>query len=218
MKVGEQALYLGQLKGLSKKEAMKRLKYWFEKFEIIDWWDKKVMELSKGMQQKVQFICTVLHKPKLLIFDEPFTGFDPLNADLLSREILKLKEEGSTIIFSTHNMESVEQLCDHIALINKSKKILDGETHQIRENYKNNIYNIKYKGSFQGIYEELKNKYNILMHHENGLLNSMNIQYQQGSSSNELLQDLLSKVEIVSFNEVIPSMNEVFIKVVKESI
>ncbi len=217
MKVGEQALYLGQLKGLSRHDAMKGLKYWFEKFDIIDWWDRKVMELSKGMQQKVQFICTVLHKPKLLIFDEPFTGFDPMNTDLLKNEILKLKEEGATIIFSTHNMESVEQLCDHIALINKSKKILDGDTQQIRENYKSNIYNISYRGNFQAINDGLKGQYNILMHEENGKVNKLNIQYMKGGSSNELMRDLLERVEIVSFNEVIPSMNEVFIKVVKEN-
>ena len=217
MKVGEQALYLGQLKGLSKRDAMKELKVWFEKFEIIDWWDKKVMELSKGMQQKVQFICTVLHKPRLLIFDEPFTGFDPINADLLRQEILKMKQEGATIIFSTHNMESVEQLCDHIALIDKSKKILDGETQQIREQYKSNIYDIGYKGDFELISRDLSQKYNILMHQENEKINRLNIQYLDGSSSGELIKDLVERVEIVSFNEVIPSMNEVFIKVVKQN-
>jgi len=217
MKVGEQALYLGQLKGLSKRDAMKSLKVWFEKFEIIDWWDKKVMELSKGMQQKVQFICTVLHKPRLLIFDEPFTGFDPINSDLLAREIMKMKQEGATIIFSTHNMESVEQLCDHIALIDKSKKILDGETQHIREQYKSNIYDISYRGNFERIGLDLSQKYNILTHLENGKINRLNIQYPDGSNSGELIKDLLDRVEIVSFNEVIPSMNEVFIKVVKQN-
>lgn len=217
MKVGEQALYLGQLKGLSRHDAMKELKVWFEKFEIIDWWDKKVMELSKGMQQKVQFICTVLHKPRLLIFDEPFTGFDPINADLLRQEILKMKQEGATIIFSTHNMESVEQLCDHIALIDKSKKILDGETQQIREQYKSNVYDITYRGDFERFSHELSRKYNILAHHENGKINRLNIQYLDGSNSGELVKDLVERVEILSFNEVIPSMNEVFIKVVKQN-
>jgi ABC-2 type transport system ATP-binding protein len=217
MKVGEQALYLGQLKGLSRRDAMKGLKFWFEKFEIIDWWDKKVMELSKGMQQKVQFICTVLHKPRLLIFDEPFTGFDPINRDLLAQEILKMKQEGATIIFSTHNMESVEQLCDHIALIDKSKKILDGETQQIREQYKSNIYNIAYRGDFERISRDLSEKYKILTHQENGKINTLNIQHFDGSNSGELIKDLVERVEIVSFNEVIPSMNEVFIKVVKQN-
>jgi len=217
MKVGEQALYLGQLKGLSRRDALKGLKVWFEKFDIVDWWDKKVMELSKGMQQKVQFICTVLHKPRLLIFDEPFTGFDPINADILKQEILKMKHDGATIIFSTHNMESVEQLCDHIALIDKSKKILDGETQQIREQYKSNIYDITYRGDFELIRLDLSEKYNILSHQENGKISCLNIQHYVGSNSSELIKDLVERVEIVSFNEVIPSMNEVFIKVVKEN-
>ncbi len=218
MKVGEQALYLGQLKGLSRRDAMKELKYWFEKFDIVNWWDKKVMELSKGMQQKVQFICTVLHKPRLLIFDEPFTGFDPINTDLLKQEILKMKKDGATIIFSTHNMESVEQLCDHIALIDKSRKILDGETQQIREKFKSNVYDITYRGDFSQISRELSHKYNILSHQENGKTQRLNIQYNTGSNSSELIRDLAGLAEIVSFNEVIPSMNEVFIKVVTQNV
>jgi len=217
MKVGEQALYLGQLKGLSRHDAMKELKFWFEKFEITAWWDKKVMELSKGMQQKVQFICTVLHKPRLLIFDEPFSGFDPINADIVTREILQMKKEGATIIFSTHNMESVEQLCDHIALIDKSKKILDGPTQQIREQYKSNIYDISYRGEFDTVNHELAGKYNILKNEQNGNGNKLSIQYLAGSNSRELIKDLIEHVEIISFNEVIPSMNEVFIKVVKQN-
>ncbi len=217
MKVGEQALYLGQLKGLSRHDAMKELKIWFEKFEITSWWDKKVMELSKGMQQKVQFICTVLHKPRLLIFDEPFSGFDPINTDLITREILQLKKDGATIIFSTHNMESVEQLCDHIALIDKSKKILDGPTQEIREKYKSNIYDIAYRGSFDLKSHDLANKYNIIKHEQNGHGNRLSIQYPDGSSSRELIKDLVEQVELISFNEVIPSMNEVFIKVVKQN-
>ena len=217
MKVGEQALYLGQLKGLSRRDAMKELKVWFEKFEITAWWDKKAMELSKGMQQKVQFICSVLHKPSLLIFDEPFSGFDPINADIITREILKMKDNGATIIFSTHNMESVEQLCDHIALIDKSKKILDGPTQQIREKYKSNIYDISYRGEFDIKNHELARKYNILSDHKNGDINKLSIQYLDGSNSRELIRDLVDHVEIVSFNEVIPSMNEVFIKVVKQN-
>jgi ABC-2 type transport system ATP-binding protein len=217
MKVGEQALYLAQLKGLSRRDALKELKIWFEKFEIIAWWDKKVMELSKGMQQKVQFICTVLHRPKLLIFDEPFSGFDPINADLVKQEILKLKKEGATIIFSTHQMESVEQLCDHIALIDKSKKILDGPTQQIREKYKSNIFDISYSGDFNKIDRALAGHYNILLHEEEGKVNKLKVQYLNGSSSTRLIKDLLEYAEIISFNEVIPSMNEVFIKVVKQN-
>ena len=218
MKVGEQALYLGQLKGLSKRDAMKELKIWFEKFEIIAWWDKKVMELSKGMQQKIQFICTVLHKPRLLIFDEPFSGFDPINTDIITREILRMKKEGATIIFSTHNMESVEQLCDHIALIDKSKKILDGPTQQIRQKYKSNIYDISYRGAFDIQRHDLARKYNIISQEQNGSLNKLSIQYLEGSNSRELIKDLIEHVEIVSFTEIIPSMNEVFIKVVKQNV
>jgi ABC-2 type transport system ATP-binding protein len=217
MKVGEQALYLGMLKGLSRRDAMRELKIWFEKFEIISWWDKKVMELSKGMQQKVQFICTVLHKPKLMIFDEPFSGFDPINAELMKVEILRMKKEGATIIFSTHNMESVEELCDHIALIDKSKKILDGPTLNIREQYKSNIFDVSYKGEFLKIEQELNKKYSILSHDESGRTNSLKIQFLNGSNSGTLIKDLVDNVEIVSFNELIPSMNEVFIKVVKQN-
>lgn len=217
MKVGEQALYLARLKGLSHRDAMKELKIWFEKFEIIAWWDKKVMELSKGMQQKVQFICTVLHHPKLLIFDEPFSGFDPINADLVKQEILKLKKDGATIIFSTHQMESVEQLCDHIALIDKSKKILDGPTQQIREHYKSNIFDISYRGDFRKIDHALTGHYNILLHEEDGKVNKLKVQYLNGNSSTRLIKDLVEYAEIISFNEVIPSMNEVFIKVVTQN-
>lgn len=217
MKVGEQALYLGQLKGLSKRDAMRELKVWFEKFDITPWWDKKVMELSKGMQQKVQFICTVLHKPSLLIFDEPFSGFDPINSDIMTREILQLKKDGATIIFSTHNMSSVEQLCDNIALIDKSKKILDGATTEIREKYKSNTYEITYRGELNTHDQIITQKYNVLQNKVNKEINHLTIQYQAGSRSNELIHDLMQQVDIVSFNEVIPSMNEVFIKVVKQN-
>jgi ABC-2 type transport system ATP-binding protein len=217
MKVGEQALYLGMLKGLSRRDALRELKIWFEKFEIISWWDKKVMELSKGMQQKVQFICTVLHKPKLMIFDEPFSGFDPINAEILKEEILRMKREGATIIFSTHNMESVEELCDHIALIDKSRKILDGPTLNIREKYKSNIFDVAYKGDFATIEQALAHKYSILSHDESGRTNSLKIQFLNGSNSGSLIKDLVDHVEITAFNELIPSMNEVFIKVVKQN-
>ena len=217
MKVGEQALYLGMLKGLSRRDAMRELKIWFEKFEIITWWDKKVMELSKGMQQKVQFICTVLHRPRLMIFDEPFSGFDPINSEIMKQEILRMKKEGATIIFSTHHMESVEELCDSIALIDKSKKILDGPTMSIREKYKSNIFDVAYKGDFAKIEHEFGSKYSILSHDETGKTNSLKIQFLNGSSSGTLIKDLVEHVEIVSFSELIPSMNEVFIKVVKQN-
>jgi ABC-2 type transport system ATP-binding protein len=169
------------------------------------------------MQQKVQFICTVLHRPKLLIFDEPFSGFDPINADLVKQEIIKLKKEGATIIFSTHQMESVEQLCDHIALIDKSKKILDGPIQQIREQYKSNIFDISYRGDFRKTDRALTGHYNILSHEEEEKVNKLKIQYLNGSSSTRLIKDLVEYAEIISFNEVIPSMNEVFIKVVKQN-
>jgi ABC-2 type transport system ATP-binding protein len=217
MKIGDQAVYLAQLKGLSRQEATRNLKHWFEKFEIMPWWNKKVEELSKGMQQKVQFITTVVHKPRLLIFDEPFSGFDPINANLLKKEILQLRDDGATIIFSTHNMGSVEELCDHIALINKSKKIVDGATDEIREKFKLNIFEIKYKGEFNQVVTALGNRFHILDHSEGKKENELRVQYLNGDSNNQLLEALLPAAEIVSFEEIIPSMNDVFIKAVEES-
>ncbi|MEE4285004.1 MAG: ATP-binding cassette domain-containing protein [Mariniphaga sp.] len=217
MKVGEQAIYLAQLKGMTRKDAVKSLKHWFERFEMADWWNKKVEELSKGMQQKVQFVTTVVHKPKLLIFDEPFSGFDPINANLLKREILQLKNDGATIIFSTHNMGSVEELCDHIALINKSVKIVDGPTDEIREKYKSNIFEIKYKGNFEQVDKALGHRFKILEHAETKKENQLQVQYLNGDSNNELLQAMMPAAEILSFEEIIPSMNDVFIKAVNES-
>jgi len=217
MKIGEQAIYLAQLKGLSKQEATRSLKKWFDKFEIMPWWNKKVEELSKGMQQKVQFVTTVVHKPKLLIFDEPFSGFDPINANLIKTEIMNLRNEGATVIFSTHNMGSVEELCDHIALINKSKKIEDGATDKIREKYKSNIFEIKYLGDFNKVDKELGNQYLIINHSEHDKENNLTVQYLNGDSNNDLLKALMPVAEILSFEEVIPSMNDVFIKAVEES-
>lgn len=215
MKVGEQALYLAQLKGLSRHDALKNLKYWFRKFEIGSWWEKKVEELSKGMQQKVQFITTVVHNPSLLIFDEPFTGFDPINANLIKQEILELREKGATILFSTHNMGTVEDLCDHIALINKSRKILDGAVDEVRENYKSNIFEVTYKGDFQTIQQILGNSFSILEHEETDRENQIRIQHLNGVKNNDLIRLLMGAAEIISFREEIPSMNDVFIKVVK---
>lgn len=216
MKVGEQALYLAQLKGLDRRTALKRLKHWFEKFEIQDWWDKKLMDLSKGMQQKVQFICTVLHEPKLLIFDEPFSGFDPINANLLKKEILNLRNNGATIIFSTHNMSSVEEICDHIALINKSKKILDGNIHDVKAQFRTNTYDVVYKGNFNSVAAQLGNKFEILSHHEEQHFNQLTMKHLNGATTNNtLIQMLVPHAEIISFSERIPSMNEVFIRVVE---
>jgi ABC-2 type transport system ATP-binding protein len=217
MKIGEQAIYLAQLKGMSRHDAVKNLKKWFEKFEIMSWWNKNIEELSKGMQQKVQFITTIVHKPKLLIFDEPFSGFDPINANLLKQEILQLRDDGATIIFSTHNMESVEELCDHIALINKSVKIVDGQTDEIRERYKSNIFEVKYKGSFNEVNKVLNNQFKILDHIENHRINQIKVEYLRGKSNNDLIQALIPVSEIISFEEHIPSMNDVFIRAVEES-
>ena len=214
MKVGEQAIYLAQLKGLSKKEAAKRLKIWFEKFEITQWWDKKLEELSKGMQQKVQFIITVLHKPQLLIFDEPFSGFDPVNTELLKKEILELKEQGHTIIFSTHNMSSVEEICDNIALINHSEVVLQGEVSDVRAKFRTNTYRITLPShnqitdnSFFRIktYEEKYNNRIYTIEKNNDITNS------------ELLKSIVENNEVISFDECLPSMNEIFIKTVEES-
>lgn len=217
MKVGEQALYLAQLKGMSKKDALRNLKHWFEKFEIQAWWGKKVEELSKGMAQKVQFITTVIHEPKLLIFDEPFSGFDPINANLLKNEILELKKKGTTIIFSTHNMSSVEEICDHIALINQSKKILDGQIDEVKESFKSNTFEISYKGQSANLQEKLGSHFDILEHDTNQRLKQLKIKFLNGNSNNDLLKVLMSQFEIVSFKETIPSMNDVFIRVVEEN-
>ncbi|HNX54598.1 MAG TPA: ATP-binding cassette domain-containing protein [Prolixibacteraceae bacterium] len=217
MKVGEQALYLAQLKGMSKTDALKSLKYWFEKFEIQAWWGKKVEELSKGMAQKVQFITTVIHQPKLLIFDEPFSGFDPINANLLKNEILELKKKGTTIIFSTHNMSSVEEICDHIALINQSKKILDGQIDQVKERFKSNTFEITYKGESDNLQEKLGSHFEILGHDADSHLKQLKVRFLNGNSNNDLLKILMNQFEIVSFRETIPSMNDVFIRVVEEN-
>lgn len=217
MTVGEQAMYLAQLKGLKKADAKKQLVEWFKKFEIYTWWDKKVEELSKGMQQKVQFIVTVLHKPKLLILDEPFSGFDPINANLIKSEILQLKKEGATIIFSTHNMGSVEELCDNIALINKSKKILDGSVKEIRKAYKSNIFKLTFTGSAMGFANALWSGAKILEQKTEDNINTVDIQLQNDTTINQVLQAILPVVQIHSVNEIIPSMNDIFIQKVSES-
>lgn len=215
MSVGEQVMYLAQLKGLKKAEAKSKLITWFKKFEIETWWDKKIEELSKGMQQKVQFIVTVLHEPKLLILDEPFSGFDPINAQLIKNEILELKEKGSTIIFSTHNMGSVEELCDNIALINKSEKILDGSVKEIRKNYKSNIYNVAFKGNLMGFTNALWAGAEIIDKKSDEDVHHVSLKLLRQNTPNQLLQAVLSNAEILSFNEVIPSMNDIFISVVE---
>lgn len=212
MKVGEQALYLAQLKGLSKAEAMRRLKYWFKKLEIVDWWGKKVEELSKGMQQKVQFITTILHEPKLLIFDEPFTGFDPLNTNIVKNEILFLREKGATIIFSTHNMSSVEELCDNITLINKAKTILEGRVDEIRSAWAANEYELAFKGK---VTIESNSHYSVLDRKEDNGKSLMKLKTKDNITTNDILQIMMKAGEIVSFNPALPSMNEIFIRVVE---
>ena len=220
MKVGEQALYLAQLKGMSKIEAKKRLMDWFERLEIGDWWNKKIQELSKGMAQKIQFVVTVLHNPKLLIFDEPFSGFDPINANLIKDEILELKKQGATIIFSTHRMESVEELCDHIALINKSNKILDGPLNEIKRQYKSNTYEIGIKANELNLEQELKEKFTVFPANFKTLDGELklNLKIDESSSPNQLLSFLTTKGEITHFVEVIPSANDIFIQAVKNHI
>lgn len=215
MKVGEQALYLAQLKGLSKQEAMEKLKYWFRKFEIQAWWDKKVEELSKGMAQKVQFIITVLHEPKLLIFDEPFSGFDPINANLLKEEILGLKERGCTIIFSTHNMASVEELCDNITLINKSRNILSGQIDEIRKNYGENIFEVGYRGSVSSLKSVIGSEYELIKEWDEKYMKKATVKVLTETRENRLLSQLMPSVEVLSLNELIPSMNDIFIKMVQ---
>jgi len=217
MKVGEQALYLARLKGMSKKDALKKLKQWFEKFEIQPWWDKKVEELSKGMQQKVQFIVTVLHEPKLLIFDEPFSGFDPINVKLLKQEILKIKNKGTTIIFSTHDMGSVEELCSHITLINKAKTILEGPIDEIRKTYATNEYEIVFDGEINLLTATLSSQYKFLEHVKKNGRSIIRTKVLEGSSTNEMMKALLNAGTVVSMNEIVPSMNDIFINVVGES-
>ncbi len=220
MKVGEQALYLAQLKGLSKSEAKKRLKYWFDKFDIGAWWDKKIEELSKGMAQKVQFIVTVLHQPKLLIFDEPFSGFDPINAQIIAKEILQLREEGATIIFSTHRMESVEEMCDYIALINKSNKILDGKLIDIKREFRTNTFQVGINtNSPKEVEATLRENFSVSPA-DFSLLNQglrLHVKLNNGTSPNELLGYLTSKGTVQHFVELVPSANDIFIQAVQKN-
>ena len=215
MKVGEQAIYLAELKGLSKKEAKKRLEYWFERFEICDWWNKRIEELSKGMAQKIQFITTILHEPKLLIFDEPFSGFDPLNANLLKNEILNLRDKGTTIIFSTHNMESVEEICDSIALINKSKKILEGNVYEIKEKFKKNIFEIiiPYQENTDSLIIDGCQITNSTVN--KGKL-ALTLSIAQGKNA-DLLSNILKYTNILSYREILPSMNNIFIETIRNN-
>lgn len=212
MTVGDQILYFGALKGMKKQDALSQAKYWFDRLEIEQWWNKKLSELSKGMAQKIQFVVTVLHQPKLLILDEPFSGFDPVNANLVKDQILQLKEQGTTIILSTHRMESVEELCDSVALINKSRKILDGKVFEVREKFKQNLFKVVLSDVNAENLEKLKNQYQLVnIHDQHGLI-SFDLNYNE--DQNLLLNDLMKAGKIRSFDEKIPSMNEVFITAV----
>ena len=218
MKIGDQAIYLAQLKGMDRKMARLELKKWFEKFEISDWWNKKVTELSKGMAQKVQFIVTVLHKPKLLIFDEPFSGFDPINANLIKDEILKLNKEGATVIFSTHRMESVEELCENIALINKSNKILDGNLDEIKKDFKTNTFEVAVSApDAKSLESKLKSEYETFASTFRTIGDNlrMNIKLASDQNSDKLINLLNSNSRLIHFKEVIPNVNEIFINSVQ---
>ncbi|SHL95126.1 ABC transporter ATP-binding protein [Flavobacterium xanthum] len=218
MKVGEQCLYLAQMKGLSKAEAKKQLEYWFERLEIQGWWNKKIQELSKGMAQKIQFVVCVLHKPKLLIFDEPFSGFDPVNATIIKDEILALREEGATIIFSTHRMESVEELCDHIALIHKSNKLIEGKLSDVKRQFKTNSYEVGIlSDNVEGLMYDITQKFTVTPANFKSLNNELKLEIQLGSAlPNELLQVLTQRGQVTHFVEKIPSVNDIFIQTVSK--
>lgn len=213
LKVGEQLLYLAQLKGMSRSRALEQSKKWLKKFQIADWWDKKVEDLSKGMAQKVQFMSTIMHEPKLIILDEPFSGFDPVNAQLITQEILELRDNGSTIIFSTHRMETVEDLCDHIALINKSKKIIEGTKKDVKNQYKSNTFIVEHSGNH---FQLAADKYEIIRqetHEDNHFVTT--IKASAEIKANQVIRELIDKTELQSFREKIPSMADIFIDLVK---
>lgn len=218
MKVGEQCLYLAQLKGLSKAEATKELKYWFERLEIQGWWNKKIQELSKGMAQKIQFVVTVLHKPKLLILDEPFSGFDPVNANLIKDEIIELNKQGTSVIFSTHRMESVEEMCDHIALIHKSNRLIEGKLSDVKKEYRTNTYEVGIlSDNVEGLMFDLTQKFTLKQTNFKSLNDELKLAINLGNATpNELLNVLLQRGQVTHFVEKIPSVNDIFIKTVSE--
>ncbi len=211
MEIGEQMLYLARLKGMGKDEAIRKIKFWFEKMDMQTWWNKKVEDLSKGMQQKVQFVATVVHEPKLIILDEPFSGFDPVNAEIITQEILELNKKGATIIFSTHRMESVEQLCDHIALIHKSKKILDGSVKEIKNSYRNNTFKIEYHANGSD-FKQNSELFDVNSQLETEEGNQVRVTIKSGKTANDVLAWLIPQVHITQLTEVVPSINEIFIQ------
>lgn len=215
MKVGDQAIYLAQLKGLSASHARKELKRWFEKFQIGAWWNKKVEDLSKGMAQKIQFIVTIIHQPELLIFDEPFSGFDPINVNLLKSEILNLREQGATIIFSTHNMASVEEVCDHIALINNAETILEGQVHHIKEDFKKHIFEFEMDGNIDALQSDLSSHFTIESNIKLEIGHQIRIKLDENHSSNDLAHMIMKHGQLLRFQELLPSMNDIFIDMVQ---
>jgi ABC-2 type transport system ATP-binding protein len=218
MKVGEQCLYLAQMKGLSKAEAKIQLDYWFDRLEIQGWWNKKIQELSKGMAQKIQFVVCVLHKPKLLIFDEPFSGFDPVNANLIKDEILALREQGSTIIFSTHRMESVEELCDHIALIHKSNKLIEGKLDDVKKQFRTNSFEVGIlTDNVEGLMYDITQKHTVSQSNFKSLNNELKLEINLGNATpNALLNILTQRGQVTHFVEKIPSVNDIFIQTVSQ--
>jgi len=217
MKVGEQALYFAKLKGLSSAEARKRTEYWFEKLDMMSWWNKKLSELSKGMGQKVQFVITVIHNPSLLIFDEPFSGFDPVNAQIIANEILELRDKGTTIIFSTHRMESVEEMCDHVALINQSNKVLDGTIEEVRNQFKTGKFSIQLNEIPADSLQNLANEFEISDVRNINQRTEFNLLYNKETPTNVILDKLMQVGQVHQFKEIIPSMNDVFLEAVKQS-
>ena len=218
MRVGEQCLYLAQLKGLTKQEAKKELDYWFDRLEIQGWWNKKIQELSKGMAQKIQFVVTVLHKPKLLILDEPFSGFDPVNANLIKDEIIELNKQGTSVIFSTHRMESVEEMCDHIALIHKSNKLIEGKLSDVKKQFRTNSYQVGIlSNNIEGLMYDLSQKFTLSQTDFKSLNDELKLEVQLGTATpNELLNTLIQRGQVTHFVEKIPSVNDIFIKTVTE--
>jgi ABC-2 type transport system ATP-binding protein len=216
MKIGEQAIYLAQLKGLSASEAKKELIEWFKKFDILDWWNKKVEDLSKGMAQKIQFIVTIIHKPELLIFDEPFSGFDPINVNLLKKEILNLREQGATIIFSTHNMASVEEVCDHIALIDKAETILEGEVNEIKNRFKQHIFEVIIDKTGDVLEQDIKRLFRLESSEKQNIGHRLVVKMDSQYTSNDLASIILKRSNLMSFREILPNMNEIFIHMVEK--
>ena len=218
MKVGEQCLYLAQLKGLSKHDAKKQLDYWFDRLEIQGWWNKKIQELSKGMAQKIQFVVTVLHQPKLLILDEPFSGFDPVNANLIKDEIIELNKQGTSVIFSTHRMESVEEMCDYIALIHKSNKLIEGKLSDVKKQFRTNSYEVGIlSDNIEGLMYDLSQKFTLSQTDYKSLNDELKLEIQLGTATpNELLNTLIQRGQVTHFMEKIPSVNDIFIKTVSD--